>query len=60
LFVKDTKDPEFREIYSKKSMYLSRWFSCKSDSWIGRFDDILLTTLLVVDLLMLLTIFALY
>ncbi len=24
LFVKDTKDPEFREIYSKKSMYLSR------------------------------------
>ena len=24
LFVKDTKDPGFREIYSKKSMYLSR------------------------------------
>ncbi len=24
LFVKDIKDPEFREIYSKKSMYLSR------------------------------------
>ncbi|MBC7424939.1 MAG: carbamoyl-phosphate synthase large subunit [Bacteroidia bacterium] len=24
LFVKDTKDPEFREIYSKKSMYLSK------------------------------------
>lgn len=24
LFVKDTKDPEFRELYSQKSMYLSR------------------------------------
>ena len=24
LFVKDTKDPEFRDLYSKKSMYLSR------------------------------------
>ena len=24
LFVKDIKDPEFRELYSQKSMYLSR------------------------------------